>query len=46
MHMEGEMTRHGGRVKKEQAYEVSITNAKTVDRDANRDTVVKETNSC
>jgi len=44
MHMQGEMKRYSDRMKREQAYGVSITEVKTVDRDANRVTVVKETN--
>jgi len=42
--MQGEMKRYSDRTKKEQAYGVSITEVKTFDRDANRGTVVKETN--
>jgi hypothetical protein len=44
--MQGEMERYGDLIKKEQAYSygVLITEVKTVDRDANHGTVVKETN--
>jgi len=44
MRMQGEMKRYSDRMKREQAYGVSITEVKTLDRDANRGTVVKETN--
>jgi hypothetical protein len=39
MRMQGEMKRNSDQIKKEQAYEVFITEVKTVDRDANLGTV-------
>jgi len=44
MRMRGEMKRYSDRIKKEQAYGVLITEVKTADTDADRGTVVKETN--
>jgi hypothetical protein len=44
MRMQGEMKRYSDRIKKEQACGVLITEVKTADRDADRGTVVKETN--
>jgi hypothetical protein len=44
MGMQGEMKRYSDRIKKEQADGVLITEVKTGDRDADRGTVVKETN--
>lgn len=44
MRMRGEMKRYSDRIKKEQAYGVLITEVKTADTDADRGTVIKETN--
>ena len=45
MRMQGGTKRYSVRVKKEEAYDVLITEVKTVGGDANRDTFLKETNS-